>query len=608
MSSYKVKHLAQYMKKAKEDNKPFVLFTGAGCSRSAGIPLASELVGEINQRYELDLIELSALDRSSYGRCMSALTKDDRRELLKGYIQKAKINWAHIVQALLLEKGYVQRVLTFNFDNILSRSCGLLGLYPSIYDFTSANLDLLELIIDPAIVHLHGQSHGFVQLNTDAETTRHAEQLSQFVASTLNQSPSLFIGYSGQADAFFPLLKDKFTDRQKLFWVGREEKVPEHVKKNLIEPNNVAHYLHYADADLFFIELAQELQCFPPQAFDDPFGHLLNLLEPILDFPTQEHAKIDVLTSTRTILRNAQSDMRKTNRPNFELLLMEGKYEESIALAKEVELTEEEKEFVAWAEIKCGNKFATQARQTQKTELFERSFEKYSAALTIKPDMHEALYNWGNTLLDLAELKKKPELFKQSFEKYKAALAIKPDKHQALNNWGNALLGLAQLQQKPKLCEQSIEMYNAALAIKPDKHEALNNWGNALLCLAKLQQKPELFEQSFEKYQAALAIQPNIHEALNNWGNALADLAKLQQKPELFEKARSKLQQARAISKEPSYNLACLYSLQKDEERCKEELLACQKAKVLPDQTHLDTDTDLDFVRNKSWFKELLDK
>ncbi|ENK2091481.1 hypothetical protein AB3A53_000277 [Vibrio vulnificus] len=728
MSSYNVKDLAEYMRRAKTENKPFVLFTGAGCSKSAGIPLAFELVEEINEKYALDLKALSDTEKRDYGRCMAALTKDDRRELLKNYIQKANINWAHIVQALLLEKGYIQRVLTFNFDNILSRSCGLLGLYPSIYDFTSANLDLLNLIIDPSIVHLHGQSHGFVQLNTDEETKQHAERLSQFVANTLSQSPSIFIGYSGNADAFFPLLKEKFSGQKRLFWVGRSEKAPKHVSENLIAPNSVAHYLHYEDADRFFIELAQELECFPPKAFDDPYGHLLDQLEPVLDFPTQQHNELDILASTRSMLKKSQEEREKSARPNFELLLMKGKYNELIELAKDIELKEEEKAFVAWAEIELGNELAEQARQeqqpglfqkscekyqaalaikpdthealnnwgnalsglaelkqdpalfeqsfekyqaalaikpdkhdtlnnwgsallelaqlkqepalfeqsiekyqaalaikpdkhdalnnwgnalldlarlTQEPVLFEQSFEKYQAALAIKPDTHDALYNWGIALSDLAELKQDPALFEQSFEKYQAALAIKPDKHDTLNNWGSALLELAQLKQEPALFEQSIEKYQAALAIKPDKHDALNNWGNALLCLAKLTQEPALFEQSVEKYQAALSIKPDDHEVLYNWGAALLYLAQLLNKPALFEEAKHKLLQARSISNQPSYNLACLYALLHDEVACKKELFDCHKAKTLPDESHLSRDTDLNFVRDKEWFKEL---
>ncbi|MDX7701986.1 hypothetical protein [Aeromonas caviae] len=37
---YNVSDLANFMRRAKDNNKHFVFFTGAGCSVTAGIPLA----------------------------------------------------------------------------------------------------------------------------------------------------------------------------------------------------------------------------------------------------------------------------------------------------------------------------------------------------------------------------------------------------------------------------------------------------------------------------------------------------------------------------------------------------------------------------------------
>ncbi|WP_305374692.1 hypothetical protein [Photobacterium leiognathi] len=447
MNSYNVKDLAEYIKRAKAKGQPFVLFTGAGCSKSAGMPLASELVDEINQKYTLDLKSLSEDEKRDYGKCMSALTKDDRRDLLQTYIKSAKINWAHIVQAILLEQNYIQRVFTFNFDNILARSCGLIGLYPSIYDFTTANFDLLDLIINPAIVHLHGQSHGFTQLNTDQETNLHAARLSQFIATTLSQSPSLFIGYSGQADAFFPLLVEKFSDQKKLFWVGREKTAPKHINDNLISPNNAAHYLYNSDADRFFIELAQELECFPPLVFSDPFTFLLEQFEVILDFPTQENVGVDILTSTRLSLQKACEEEKIENRPNFESLFMEGKYEECIAQSTGIKLKDEEKSSVIWSHILLGNKISDHAAEEKNKTLFDESFEHYKKALSIEANTYEALNNWGLALCELAILKDDIDTFKLSIEKFEKAVEINPQYSDAISNWGSSLLRIYNLEK-----------------------------------------------------------------------------------------------------------------------------------------------------------------
>ena len=105
--------------------------------------------------------------------------------------------------------------------------------------------------------------------------------------------------------------------------------------------------------------------------------------------------------------------------------------------------------------------------------------------------MHEALNNWGSALSDLAKTKEgddAEQLFSLAFEKYEAALKIKPDKHEALYNWGLALSDLAKTKEgddAEQLFSLAFEKYEAALKIKPDMHEALNNWGSALSYLAK---------------------------------------------------------------------------------------------------------------------------
>lgn len=256
---YDISDLAEFMRKAKDGNKPFVFFTGAGCSFTAGIPLAKKLIEEMHKCFKTELKLLVGADREDYGKCMAQIGRDDRRRFLKTYIDEAKINWAHIALACLLREGYIGRVLTFNFDNLLARSCGLLGLYPATYDFTAANLNLYHLIDNPAVVHLHGQSHGFAQLNSDEETASHAAQLSQFVCATLNESPALFIGYSGQADAFFPQIKNHFSGQHRLFWVDMPEQAPTHVADSILK-TSLAYYMRCANgADLFLIELAQQL-------------------------------------------------------------------------------------------------------------------------------------------------------------------------------------------------------------------------------------------------------------------------------------------------------------------------------------------------------------
>ena len=118
--------------------------------------------------------------------------------------------------------------------------------------------------------------------------------------------------------------------------------------------------------------------------------------------------------------------------------------------------------------------------------------------------------NWGDALLDQARTKQGEQadrLFEQAYEKYPAALKIKPDMYAAFNNWGNALSEQAKTKHKQgeeadRIFEQAYEKYQAALKIKPDLHEAFINWGNALSEQAKTKQgdqRSELLREAQER-------------------------------------------------------------------------------------------------------------
>jgi tetratricopeptide (TPR) repeat protein len=84
---------------------------------------------------------------------------------------------------------------------------------------------------------------------------------------------------------------------------------------------------------------------------------------------------------------------------------------------------------------------------SERVVAFDLSFEKYAAALALKPDDHEALNNWGLALSQSAlghSGSERVAAFDKSIDKYAAALALKPDYHKALNNWGGALIAFAQ--------------------------------------------------------------------------------------------------------------------------------------------------------------------
>jgi len=118
--------LVEALHGCKENGRRCSVLIGAGCSKSAGIPLAGEFVAEIKRAYPAAYRR--AVDKS-YPACMAALDMGVRRDLIGRYIDAAKINWAHIALAQLIHVEYVDRVLSTNFDPLVSRACALINVF-----------------------------------------------------------------------------------------------------------------------------------------------------------------------------------------------------------------------------------------------------------------------------------------------------------------------------------------------------------------------------------------------------------------------------------------------------------------------------------------------
>ncbi|HHQ4453934.1 tetratricopeptide repeat protein [Aeromonas hydrophila] len=541
---YNVSDLAKFMCRAKDSNKPFVFFTGAGCSVTSGIPLAKKLIEEIHKHFETELKLLVGTDREDYGKCMAQIGRDDRRRFLKSYIDEAKINWAHIALACLLREGYIGRVLTFNFDNLLARSCGLLGLYPATYDFTAANLNLYHLIDNPAVVHLHGQSHGFAQLNSDRETAEHAAQLSQFVCATLNESPALFIGYSGQADAFFPQIKDHFSGQHRLFWVDMAEQAPTHIADSILQ-TSLAHYMRCADgADLFLIELAQQLDCFPPMIFTDPYAHQLEELEAVTPYPQRNGSKTktgdqsdgsrststttqDILQGLRQRLKQAQQREYDERRPNYLELYLQGKYSDIIKYSESVDsLDISEQVWVAKAYFDWA---LSQTDLEQGLTVYDKLVERFgtSDVPLVQEQVVKAILNKGVTLGQLNHLEDEIKAYDDLIQRVGTSdiPKLQGQVADALFNKGIALGQLDRIEDEIAVYDELIQNFNTSDVIEVQEQIALAlfNKGVRLGQRNSLEEEVKVYDTLIQRFNKSdiPVLQEHVAKALLNKGFTL---------------------------------------------------------------------------------------
>ena len=549
---------------ARSRKRGCTLLIGAGCSVTAGIPTAAGFVEIIRNEHKQAYARAA---EKTYAQCMAELLLAERRDLIARYVDRAQINWAHLCIALLLKEGYVDRVLTTNFDLLVVRACALLGIFPAVYDFATSQLLKRADIPDQAIFYLHGQRTGFVLMNTDEDMNRHARLLGPVFDDAGSGRVWIVAGYSGETDPVFNHLAGISRFDNGLFWIGYRDSEPHaHVREHLVGQDKDAFYVKGHDADSFFVALCRELGIFPPDLVARPFTYLERALTGIAPFVEPGHDTIvdeDVLRTPRTWIRNAITQFES---PAWEIithgavpqvegqdrallhaaaaryLLMAGRYDAVVAMRNEYEASPspEFANVLSMAYVLRGNVLLDRAKSAAAPEDVERLFSEarhmYDEALVVKADRSEARHNLGNVLLDRAKrasTSEAPALFRAAADEYDRALAIDPRRNDVLVNWGNLLLEQAKRSADAATAAQFFDeaesKYRAALAIQPDMPAVLLNWGNLLLDRAKMAAGSDaaaLFDAAQAKYTAALERHPNMHDAYSQWGNVLLDMAK----------------------------------------------------------------------------------
>ncbi len=533
------------VKRAKERDKACILLIGAGCSVKAGIPSATEFIEIIRKTYPR---AYERAEKKSYPHVLAQLSMAERHDLISEYINKAKLNWAHIAIAQLIKRGFVDRVLTVNFDPLVMRACALVGVFPAVYDFAASQHFKADFIARQSVFYLHGQHTGFVVLNTEAEVERLSQHLGPVFTDSTRGHVWIVAGYSGDNDPVFGHLARIERFDNNLYWICYKDKPPEqHVQDKLLVDGKDCYSISGFDADDFFVTLAQGLECFPPDFVQTPFTHLDNLLEPVLPYSLPgKDSSLEAIP--KKLLQDAIEKIEKPAALALKAndLLLAGNFSAVIAMEANFAKTptDELGDAIAWAHISLGNEQTTEA-QTKTGEEADRLWalagEKYAAALAITPNKPEARNNWGIALADQAQTKTGREadrLWTLAGEKYAAALAIKGDYADALYNWGSALDDQARTQsgeEADRLWALAGEKYAAAQVIKPDEIEAIHNWGFALAAQARTKSGEEadrLWALAGEKYAEALAIRPDGSDTLYNWGIALAAQARTKSEEE----------------------------------------------------------------------------
>ncbi|MGB7604838.1 MAG: SIR2 family protein [Lutisporaceae bacterium] len=576
-----IDEIAYEIKSAKNNkqNKPIV-FLGAGASRTGNIPLAREIVDDILCDYkESPRIKNLPEDQRTYSQLMECLSPFERNNLLKRYVDNAKINVTHIYLAQLLKEGYIDYVLTVNFNNLMLRALSLYNIFPHTYDMAILK-DLTTTTFDEkSIVYLHGQHHGLWLLNTDEEMEKVDKVITTILNKISDRRAWIFIGYSGEDPIFKHIVKLGRFDNG-LYWVAYKDTIPnKNVCEDLLEKGNTNSYIVKSyDADSFMVKLCSKLELNQPDIIDKPFTMLSKLLQDIVDINEEDHYK-----GVKQRLEIVKKQVGKAIE-QFE----DGKFDTSEKEKNDTEKDLIKKELI---QIIIENNFIENDFIEEKIKLVEKKVKDSNIKSVEIDNLFTNIHNnWGNAISDLAKQKKDEKLYLESFEKYEKATKINPKNDSAFYNWGIAISDLAKQKEDEKLYLESFEKYEKATKINPKNDSAFYNWGIAIYDLAKQKEDEKLYLESFEKYEEATKINPKYDRAFYNWGIAIYDLAKQKKDEKLYLESIEKLKIAFDLEGS-SYNLACLYAQKNNKEEALKHLDICLQKNII-DVEYVEKDPD----------------
>lgn len=254
----------------------YALLIGSGVSTGAEIPTG--------WRITLDLVEkLAALSNEScgddpeawyrerygehpnYSRLLDELAKtpDDRQALLRSYIEPGENNAeagskqptaAHRAIASLVQGGFINVIITTNFDRLLERALTEAGVEPVVLSTPEQVSGVLPPHQTPCtILKLHGDYLNSAIRNTEDELAHYPEPIDRLLDRIIDDYGLIICGWSGEwdialRDAIFRASSRRFTT----YWTTIGE--PSAAASGLIKQRG-AELIQIDDADSFFQSL-----------------------------------------------------------------------------------------------------------------------------------------------------------------------------------------------------------------------------------------------------------------------------------------------------------------------------------------------------------------
>lgn len=295
-------HLINIIKSTADHHPNFVLFLGAGTSKSSGVKLAGELIKdwrashysmykEGNETLEKHFKKFHWYDTPEEYSILFEKLYDEpsqRREFIESCIKDASPSWGYIYLVNLLRKKTFNTVFTTNFDDLLNEACYQFSseIRPIVCAHDSSISSVRITSNRPKIIKLHGD----FLFDNIKNTIRELETLEQNTQDKFKQYASEFgfimLGYAGNdrsiMDTLNTLLRFDHYFPHGIYWCVRKGTELSSKLENLARFSKVK-IIEIEGFDEFFAELNNALGHPLQPEMTNPYNALASKLNSLIE-------------------------------------------------------------------------------------------------------------------------------------------------------------------------------------------------------------------------------------------------------------------------------------------------------------------------------------
>jgi tetratricopeptide (TPR) repeat protein len=215
--------------------------------------------------------EAHFLNDAKYGFWMDAYKSSprERQRLIESLIDGCAPSGAYIILAMLIEKGYLNNILTTNFDDFINDT---LLYYTSARPRFYADDELSQYISvyshKPNIIKLHGDYRYANIKNTNEETFKLTKSMGDKLRELLQNLDLIIIGYNGSDFSIMNVLQQVKTADCELIWCAQDENDVHWRVANLINNTDNSWFVKIKGFDDIIKDFYLELIKTPPDLIE----------------------------------------------------------------------------------------------------------------------------------------------------------------------------------------------------------------------------------------------------------------------------------------------------------------------------------------------------